>query len=269
MSTASSPEPISRKSPELLVPFVGMLYSVVYLAYVAIPILATSGAGGFAAIIIPFIIIFLAGALLVWRRNRIGFIIGIVMSFIFILNFGAFLVEALGNPSSVSQFFGVATVFPALVATFAYSILGVRAVWRKGATPRPRRMIPYSGTLALLILGFIVGALVVGVFAGATEARLLNNAGKQADITIVQNAGNEGNPTGYYTPATFNAKVGQAVVWVNGDGSTHTVTSTPGTEFDKTVAAGDSFSYTFTQAGTYQYYCTLHPWMKAAVVVTA
>jgi plastocyanin len=250
-----------------------MLYNTIYLAYLTVPILVAAGPSGFALIVIPFIILFLVGALLVWRMNRIGFLIGIVMSFIFILNFGTFLPTALGNPSSSSEFFGVATVFPTLVATFLYSILGFRTLWRKGAKPGPRRTIPYSSTTALLILGFIFGALVVGLFAGATESRLLANVGKSAGIVIVQGAGTQGNPAGYYSPSTFTTELGPSgtvtVTWSNGDGATHTVTSTPGTQFDHTLNAGDTFSYTFTQAGTYQYYCTIHPWMKGTIVVTA
>ena len=64
-------------------------------------------------------------------------------------------------------------------------------------------------------------------------------------------------------------KVGQSVTWANKDGMTHTVTKTPGTLFDQTLASGDTFKFTFTQAGTYQYYCTIHPWMKGTIVVTS
>jgi len=46
----------------------------------------------------------------------------------------------------------------------------------------------------------------------------------------------------------------------------HTVTADNGS-FNATLASGKSFSYKFTKAGTYTYKCTLHPSMKATIIV--
>ncbi|MGB7676597.1 MAG: plastocyanin/azurin family copper-binding protein, partial [Nitrososphaeraceae archaeon] len=61
----------------------------------------------------------------------------------------------------------------------------------------------------------------------------------------------------------------------NGDSTLHTVTSgsaesgNSGNEFDSSyLAAGKTFQHQFGTAGTFDYYCTLHPWMKGKVVVS-
>lgn len=72
-----------------------------------------------------------------------------------------------------------------------------------------------------------------------------------------------------FSPAEINVKVGDTVVWTQRDDVKHTATSVDGPEsFDSgLLAKGQSFSYTFTKAGTYNYICTPHPRMKGKVVV--
>lgn len=259
---------LSRRRPEVLVPFIGLLYSGLYLAYITAIILPTGAS--FIFMLIPFMVLFLVLSYGVWRMNRFAFVGSIVLSGIFLLFFSSILLEAIGNPSSFSMFFAVVTVFFSLISNIVYSVLGVRTFWRKDGVIAVGKTIPRSSFFALIMLGFIIGALVVGVFAGATEVRLLGNAGKSANIVIVQGAGTQGNAAGYYSPANFTAKVGQPVTWSNGDGSTHTVTSMGSNLFDSgNIQSGGTYSYTFTQPGTYKYYCTIHPWMVGTVVVTS
>ncbi len=74
----------------------------------------------------------------------------------------------------------------------------------------------------------------------------------------------------------FNAqnvtiKAGTTVIWTNDDTVAHTVTTLAGAPvaFDSGVLnPGTTFSYTFTQTGTYPYYCMIHPFMKGNVTVT-
>src|SRR3954469_4163962 len=73
-----------------------------------------------------------------------------------------------------------------------------------------------------------------------------------------------------YTPAALTIKVGTKVTWTNYDTAPHTVTVDSGpVKFNSpTLQKGDSFTYTFTTAGTYSYYCAVHPDMVASVTVT-
>ncbi len=63
--------------------------------------------------------------------------------------------------------------------------------------------------------------------------------------------------------------VGTTVTWTNQDGAPHTVTSDDGgkTVQSGTLNTGDTFSYTFEEAGTVTYHCEFHAQMKASVVV--
>ncbi|MEN6349405.1 MAG: cupredoxin family copper-binding protein [Syntrophomonas sp.] len=68
-----------------------------------------------------------------------------------------------------------------------------------------------------------------------------------------------------FTPAAITVKKGDTVTWVNRDSAPHTAT---GAAFDsKGLARGQSFSFTFNEAGTFDYICTYHPSMKGQVIV--
>jgi plastocyanin len=73
-----------------------------------------------------------------------------------------------------------------------------------------------------------------------------------------------------FSPATLSVPVGSKVTWTNMDAAPHTVTVSSGpVKFSSpTLQKGDSFTYTFTTAGTYNYYCAVHPQMTAKVIAT-
>jgi len=72
-----------------------------------------------------------------------------------------------------------------------------------------------------------------------------------------------------FSPATLTIPAGTTVVWTNKDTAPHTVTvrSGPVTFSSPNLQQGDTFTYTFTQPGTYSYYCAVHPNMTASVTV--
>lgn len=73
-----------------------------------------------------------------------------------------------------------------------------------------------------------------------------------------------------FDPAVITVKVGTTVTWTNSDQDPHTVTSDgkSGPLNSKPLNQGETFQYTFTQAGTFAYLCTIHPFMTATVTVT-
>ncbi len=71
-----------------------------------------------------------------------------------------------------------------------------------------------------------------------------------------------------FSPSFITVPGGMEVVWENQDGTTHTVTSKDDVFDSGNIADGESFSYTFDQKGTYEYYCTIHPSMEGEVEVT-
>jgi predicted lipoprotein with Yx(FWY)xxD motif/plastocyanin len=69
-----------------------------------------------------------------------------------------------------------------------------------------------------------------------------------------------------FSPATATVPIGTVVTWTNKDSAAHTVTSNTGV-FNGSVSPGASFSFTFTQAGTFPYHCSIHPSMVATIIV--
>jgi plastocyanin len=69
-----------------------------------------------------------------------------------------------------------------------------------------------------------------------------------------------------FTPAQLKLKVGDTVTWTNHDDIPHTVVSA-GKFRSKAMDTDGSFSFTFTAAGDYQYFCSLHPHMTGTIKV--
>jgi plastocyanin len=72
-----------------------------------------------------------------------------------------------------------------------------------------------------------------------------------------------------FGPTTVTVPVGTTVTWVNRDDIPHTVVSTddPKAFKSKVLDTDEKFSFTFTKAGTYPYFCSVHPKMTAKVIV--
>jgi plastocyanin len=70
-----------------------------------------------------------------------------------------------------------------------------------------------------------------------------------------------------FGPQTLTVPVGTTVTWTNSDDIPHTSVSTEGVFKSKVLDTDEKFSYTFIKAGTYPYYCTIHPKMTGTVVV--
>lgn len=75
------------------------------------------------------------------------------------------------------------------------------------------------------------------------------------------------DPNNDFGPKVITVAVGDTVTWINKDDMPHTVTTYDGTFDSGLFKGGESWSYTFTKPGTYEYYCTPHPWMKGTVIV--
>ncbi|WP_020659046.1 cupredoxin domain-containing protein [Amycolatopsis benzoatilytica] len=72
-----------------------------------------------------------------------------------------------------------------------------------------------------------------------------------------------------YSPASLTVHVGDSVTWIQHDTAPHDVvtTSAPVAFRSPQLSQGQSWSYTFQTAGTYAYYCSVHPDMRAQVIV--
>ena|SRR2546425_12610251 len=80
-------------------------------------------------------------------------------------------------------------------------------------------------------------------------------------------AANVGIKAFKYAPPMLTVPVGTTVTWTNHDEDPHTVTSATGAFTSAGLSNEETFAQTFTRPGTYQYFCALHPHMRATVVV--
>jgi plastocyanin len=70
-----------------------------------------------------------------------------------------------------------------------------------------------------------------------------------------------------FTPETLTVPVNAAVTWVNKDDIPHVIASNDGLFKSKALDTDQKYSYTFSKAGTYSYYCSIHPKMVGKIVV--
>src|SRR5712692_8139578 len=137
-------------------------------------------------------------------------------------------------------------------------------------SPKPAQAPkPKSSTWKLIAIVVVI-LIVVGVAAYILTQKTTTSANVilQDDSICSPN-----DASCLFNPASFNATVnGGAVVWRNDGHTTHTVTSDSTlngnlpTISSPNLVNGGTYSFSFTAAGTYHYYCSIHPWMKGIIV---
>lgn len=127
-------------------------------------------------------------------------------------------------------------------------------------------------SLGTVILG--AAAVLSLTLASATlHARPLGGA--QMDTpTAAQMAGEEKSGTNAVTidnfsfgPMQLEVPVGTQVTWINKDDVPHTVVSVDHKFKSRALDTDEKFSFTFQDAGTYEYFCSVHPKMTGKIVV--
>ena len=68
-----------------------------------------------------------------------------------------------------------------------------------------------------------------------------------------------------FDPATLTVKKGTEVIWTNNDSAPHKIQSDSFSS--KTLGQGTSFSFTFNEAGNFDYFCAIHPSMTGRIIV--
>lgn len=88
------------------------------------------------------------------------------------------------------------------------------------------------------------------------------------EVVVVNPLGSGSDASLSFKPPRVRVVIGvnNTVTWVNEDLVPHKVTSMD-RDFDFLLQPGEKISYTFTSPGTYEYFCTLHPWMNGVVEV--
>jgi amicyanin len=111
------------------------------------------------------------------------------------------------------------------------------------------RFTPGRAMVAAMLLGPAVGALLA---FGAVAAQGEN-------VVTIDNF--------TFTAPELTVAVGTTVKWVNHDDIPHTVVEKNKAFRSKALDTDDSYSYTFASAGTFDYFCGLHPHMVGKIIV--
>jgi plastocyanin len=115
-------------------------------------------------------------------------------------------------------------------------------------------------TKKIWIVGLATTVMIAMLLLAGTPSVAANDqpAGASADVKIDNFS---------FGPQTLTVSVGTTVVWTNREDIPHTLDSTDGVFKSKVRDTDEKFSYTFTKAGTYPYFCSVHPKMTGKVVV--
>jgi len=71
-----------------------------------------------------------------------------------------------------------------------------------------------------------------------------------------------------YSPSVIKVSSGTTVTWKNEDQIIHTVTDLGGKFDSGFIQPAETWQYAFDSNDTYYYFCSIHPWMKGAVIVS-
>src|SRR5215216_4954334 len=135
----------------------------------------------------------------------------------------------------------------------------------------------YATNATMSGAGNATNATLTGA-GNATNATMTGASGANTGTSVSIASGSSSLTDTAYQPNPIQVSVGNTVTWTNNDSQPHTVTSgsngQPDDKFNSSpnfsplLNPGQTFSFTFTQAGTYPYFCMLHPNMVGTVSVS-
>jgi plastocyanin len=166
------------------------------------------------------------------------------------------------------------------VANFGEGSVALEPAGEQYGPPRPSRLPPSDTYTLGYISGTVVTATATPTTWGyefdnwsddasgtATSVRIIMNS----DKSITANFREEENMVSIvdfvFQPSSTTVNVGTTVTWKNNGSVTHTITSTSGLFDSGNISPGDNFQFTFENAGTYAYHCSIHTFMTGTVVV--
>jgi plastocyanin len=113
-----------------------------------------------------------------------------------------------------------------------------------------------------------IAAIVIVVVAAAVVA--LYRGGYGPGQPTQQPGENQVNIQGFaFIPSSITVSAGTTITWKNLDSAVHDVTSTggPASFYSGNLSQGQTWQFTFENAGTYTYKCSIHPYMTGTVTV--
>jgi plastocyanin len=121
-----------------------------------------------------------------------------------------------------------------------------------------------SGTSGIATVGDAGGGIVLTLYLSTVSASADDDS--RAQSVVVEITGGEGSWS--YTPARVDASPGDTVTWVNKTETSHTVTGSSTLYEDSgPILPGESWSQTFLEPGTFDYFCSPHPFMTGSITI--
>jgi plastocyanin len=124
-------------------------------------------------------------------------------------------------------------------------------IWKKGKV-----MIRKTVWIVSLLTTAMVAALLLSAASPGSSAKAPQPTSAEVKVDNFS-----------FGPASLTVAVGTTVTWTNRDDIPHTVVSTDKVFKSKVLDTDEKFSFTFDKAGTYPYFCSIHPKMTGSVVV--
>ncbi len=132
------------------------------------------------------------------------------------------------------------------------------------------------------VMSVVIVVVVLGLVGGVWAAsRHKNNNTNTMDMSSNSQSNSSSSSTATatnkvtidnfaFSPATITIKKGTTVTWTNKDSAMHTVTESDNSTGPDSgdLATGKSYSFTYSQTGTFTYHCSIHPSMVGTVKVT-
>ncbi len=127
-------------------------------------------------------------------------------------------------------------------------------------------LLGITGTFAWMASSWDMGGMMDGGHMGGmmgggghNSLRDPSQQGSAAETIIIEDFA--------YSPGNLQVPVGARVTWTNRDSAPHFATDTGGTWDTGVLARGKSATLTFESTGAFDYFCSVHPNMKARLVV--
>lgn len=132
--------------------------------------------------------------------------------------------------------------------------------------------------LSRFLIGVAAGAVLLAACSGSSSEETTTTApaattattSPATSTTALVEEGSEVSIKNFvFGPTDLAVSVGDTIVWTNDEaGIGHTATSNDGLWNSEMLRPGDTFEFTFTEAGTFTYFCTIHPSMQASITVS-
>jgi plastocyanin len=118
----------------------------------------------------------------------------------------------------------------------------------------------FVGAIAIITTGLLAGLLLSAGGGGDADATptVLDDTEVSIDIRDFE-----------FQPPNVSVPAGATVTWVNHDAEPHDATARDDSWRTDTLGQDESESLTFDEPGTWDYYCTIHPYMEAVLTVRA